>query len=428
MSGRIVSFRPFNPSGNADSFMRKETARVNATNDFGKTGQRLAVIGTGALGSALLERLARHRCASVLLIDPDAVEERNLALSPFLRRALSEHAKAFLQGGAGGARKGPIHGGPAPIPNKAELLAWDARRSYGLPWQALPASIADVGWDDLRGVDLLCCCTDSALSRAETAFVARVLRKPMLDGAVLGNGIPEGRVSSFAANTEAACYLCGMTEERRATVLGYAASASMGCRVPEDGPPMTGTPAAVEAVVEEMLQCIFQGGTRQGGAATSSAVKLRAVAAASAALGPRPAWHREPVALPRSATCPWHGESPADLHTLSWEQPLCASAFSAGKPLAALTLQLAWPVCTDAVCRACGTRSQPLRRVARVRQASACPACGAAGLEPLRAVQHIRAGEELSFRSPRELGLPPRHLYWFRKTSIMQAFRHEDAS
>ena len=34
---------------------------------------RLCVVGTGALGSALLEGLRQLRCASVLLVDPDAV-------------------------------------------------------------------------------------------------------------------------------------------------------------------------------------------------------------------------------------------------------------------------------------------------------------------------------------------------------------------
>ena len=47
----------------------------------GLTSLRLAVVGCGALGSELCRRLAERKHKHVLVIDPDCLEERNLALS-----------------------------------------------------------------------------------------------------------------------------------------------------------------------------------------------------------------------------------------------------------------------------------------------------------------------------------------------------------
>ena len=161
-----------------------------------KGGLRLAVVGTGALGSALLQRLAAAGMRSVLLIDPDTIEPRNLPLSPYLQEAFAAQPASATAS-----------------PHKAALLAAHAWAAYRLPWRALCCDVASVGWQRLRTCDLLCCCTDSALSRAELAFIARMLRKPVLDGAVAGGGLAEGRITRFSPAPAAACYLCGMGEE-----------------------------------------------------------------------------------------------------------------------------------------------------------------------------------------------------------------------
>lgn len=392
---------------------------------------RLAVIGTGALGSALLWRLAEAGFRSVLLIDPDEPEERNLPLSPFLAEAqCGYHVRDEAAGTAD------------PRNSKAQLLAAHVRAHGGLPWCALPCEVADVGWQHLREVDLFCCCTDSALSRAETAFVTRALGKPVVDGAVFGNGIAEGRVTCFSAAPDAACYLCGMGEDRRAAVLGYAASASLGCHVPEDAPAMTGTLATLQKVAGAMVSRIEQSACQGTFSDASSAIKLTwtGVSTSVGTHADSPAvlgddqrddikvqppntdgqspdrvgqWRREHVQLTRSAGCPWH-DGPATLVPLPWEIPLCES-------LAALPpqeVQFAWPVCTEAVCTACGERCAPFVRVAAVRRSLRCPSCGAANLQPLRAMHRLGTREEAAKCTPRQLGQPRQHLYSLRCTAV----------
>ncbi|MGI4758508.1 MAG: ThiF family adenylyltransferase, partial [Janthinobacterium lividum] len=291
---------------------------------------RVVVIGTGALGSTLLERMAGHGVSSVLLIDPDRVQQRNLPLSPFLARAVASAEKSAA---ANFMRDG--------LWNKAELLADEAERSYGLQWQAVPCEIADTGWQDLMEVDLFCCCTDNALSRAETAWIARMLNKPVLDGAVFGESVSAGRVTQFAIQPEAACYLCGMGEDTRANVLGYAASASLGCRAPADTPAMTGTIATLQHIAETMMNRMFQFANDQQWPERSSTLKasLRNVAGQSC-------WKHEQVLLTRSSTCPWHEPAPERLKPLPWKTALEHSLEQNWE------VQLAWPICTEATCAA----------------------------------------------------------------------------
>ena len=337
-------------------------------------------MGTGALGSTLLERLSADRYPFVLLVDPDAVEPRNLKLSPWLRRAAS------LQS---------LRSEAFPSQNKAELLAAAAQSCDGLAWRAMACQIADVGWMDLQNVDLFCCCTDSVLSRVETAWIARALGRPVLDGAVFGQEIEEGRVSWFPGTPKSACYLCGLTEERRAAVLGEAGSTSMGCQAPESAPAMTGTLATLGAVADGMLAQLRRWPEFAAGAAW--AMRL-----ARTASGP---WNALPVQLARSATCPWHEGSLRTLEPLPWEEPVSHALVGGRRELI-----LDWPVCTEARCLGCGTRSQPMQRVARARQA-ACTVCEARQLHPLRVIHRIRHGDPFSVLSPRQLGAPERHLY-----------------
>lgn len=362
------------------------------------TGLRLAVVGTGALGSALLQRLAAAGMRSVLLIDPDTVEPRNLPVSPYLQEALAAQ---------------PAHA--SATPRKAALLAAHAWVAHRLPWRALPCDVAGVGWQRLRACDLLCCCTDSALSRAELAFIARMLGRPVLDGAVAGQGIPEGRVTQFSPDIDAACYLCGMAEERRAAVLGLAASTALGCRVPEEAASMTGTRSSLDLVADTMAAAIAD--LVHGTAWTHESYASRLSACV-----PQPS--AETVQLTRSETCPWHDAEAAELVSLPWKVPLRDSLTLLAP---ARQVLLDWPVCTEAVCEACGRHSEPFQRVAVVRRRLRCPHCGAAALQPLLTVDRIRAADPLAACSPRQLGQPARHLYRLSATAgtlmCMQARR-----
>ena len=304
---------------------------------------RVCVVGTGALGSALLDLLRQHGVASVLLVDPDAAEKRNLELSPLLRRAVAQPIASAERGSS----------------NKADLLALAARTVDGLPWRSAACEIADVGWMELDQIDLFCCCTDSVLSRAETSWIARALGRPLLDGGVFGQGIAAGRVTTFLPQAASPCVVCGLSQGRRAAVLGYAASTSLGCQVPESVPAMSGALAALEAVAKAMLAKIHAWQSLPPAAADT----LRLAQAADGS------WQHEQHLLQRSATCPWHEQPTATLTTLPWNDPL-NQTLREGEELV-----LNWPVCTEASCEACGARSGPMQRVARVRRA-ACLACG----------------------------------------------------
>lgn len=345
---------------------------------------RLAVVGTGALGSALLQRLAAAGMRSVLLMDPDTVELRNLPLSPYLQQALgARHTDAAL-------------------PNKASLLAAHAWATHRLPWRALPCDVASVGWQRLRTCDLLCCCTDTALSRAELAFIAHTLQKPVLDGAVLGMGVAEGRVTQFSARADAACYLCGLGEERRAAVLGLAASAALGCRVLEEASSMTGTRASLDLVADRMAAVIREFAQGYTWSTASCAMRLHA------GVPQRP---HETVQLTRSKTCPWHDSAPSDLHSLAWQIPIRDSLL---QMFPEREVVLDWPVCTQAACDTCGQRCAPFQRVATVRKSLRCSQCGIASLQPLATTSHIRAADTVAALTPRQLGQPARHLYRLR--------------
>ncbi len=347
---------------------------------------RLAVIGVGALGSALCRILMEEGHGRVLLIDPDELEERNVGLSALFGEA------ALLGDGAGVA--------------KVDVVRRMAARR-GLAWDAVEAEIADVGWMQLRGCDLLVCCADSVLARVETAGVARSLGLPMLEGGVASDGQPRGRVAYFPAAREQACYACGLSEHRLAEVLAYALSGSLGCVAGPDFRAMTGALAVLREVAGEMYGQI--GAMLGSDCGQAFALRLDVEAGL-----------RERVTLSRSAGCPWH-ELPGveDLSTLQDDEPIADALDDGG------SVELLWPVCLRAWCLACGLTVEPCRRTALVRRRGVCGRCGGK-LEPLESVGSLRAGDWTgdwaATRTPRQLGLPERHLY-YRKPDARQEKR-----
>ena len=343
--------------------------------------RRLVVVGVGALGSSVCSLLLECGYKDVLLIDPDCVAPHNVPLS-----------RVFQAAGAAAVGQ----------PKVAVIEQW-ARRA-ALPWQSRQAEIADVGLGELAAFDVLLSCPDNALARAETAFAARSLALPMLDAGVQSLGIAEGRVSWFAPEPEAACYLCGLADARRGELLAYALAPSLGCALPADGlmGPMTGAPAAVQMTARAVLE-VLEGGAGMRGKG-SFALRLRAEPGAPTA--------GERIELPRSCACPWHAlAAPERLCALPYERPL--------RDLLGphTMLELPWPVCLQARCGRCGQVDKPMRRAAFVRRAMLCPGCGCAGaLEPLATLGTLAATHPLAARSLRQLGLPDRHLYHLRRT------------
>lgn len=374
----------------------------------GRAPLRVAVVGAGALGSEFCRRLAKslHLPASVLLIDADKLEPHNVPLSRLFKSIAADLGPACFQ-----------H-------SKAELIAsrlsGTAGEGSAVRWSALQAEVADVGWAALSQLDLLVSCADSTLARLEMAFAARSLGVPMLDGGVFGAPHHGGRVAWFPPDAAAACYGCGLREDRRAELLAFASAPSLGCRLPADAAPMGPqgeVPAAIDRTAELMVESLTDGLRLD---AASSAERLRSEAWAERLTVDRAdAWMHERIALPRSETCPWHEESRGTLVPLVDDQPLraCLPAESVGS--ADWRLQLTWPVCMWARCRVCGQENNTPQRLATLRRKAVCAGCGAvAQLEPLRCIASLGAQDAELGCTPRQLGLPAQHLLVFRRALL----------
>jgi molybdopterin/thiamine biosynthesis adenylyltransferase len=347
---------------------------------------RLAVVGAGTLGSELGRLLAENSFFNVLLIDPDRLEPHNTALSSLYRDIFA------------------VAGSDAFTRYKTELLVDWVRQKYSLTWESLAAEIADVGLGCLASCDVILSCTDSALARVETALAARVLNLPMLDGGVRGEGVPAGRVSWFSPSLEAACYLCGISEVRRAELLSYALSTSLGCRLPAEASAMTGTPDAVRETAAAMLELIQSFSIDKHCLKTSFSSRIERDHASQS-------WVRKDLKLPRSVTCPWHDLPEGEWRPLPYDQPLRGSLHGNK-----MRIQFLWPYCLEARCRVCGHQSTPNLRVARLRRKAVCPRCeGIGSYEPVRIVDSVGDGDFAADFTPRQLGLPKQHLYLFRR-------------
>ncbi len=398
---------------------------------------RLVLVGAGALGSAVALELARSAgkgellLDSVLIVDPGVLEQRNVALSE-VYQALAAHS------GAG-----------APAENKATLLARALRQEGSARWTAAPVAIADLGWEDVAACDLIVSCTDHALARVETAFVARSLHIPMLDGGVLGgddlHGEGCGRVAWFSPQDEAACYLCGLAESRRADLLSFASVGSTGCRPAEVISPMGPFPEVPRAIrrVARVLAEAVQGFAASRGAAhteenswavnsrtvnsrtvNSWAVNSRAVHSWAVRLKALDEAAPERHRLTRSTSCPWHQPPAGPLTAFPADVPLreslprqdCAPLRQGDPSRGDWKVQLTWPVCLIAHCRVCGARQELTQRLAALRLGGVCAQCGSrAQLDPVRSVHSVGPGDPEADWTPRQLGMPERHLYRLRR-------------
>ena len=205
----------------------------------------------------------------------------------------------------------------------------------------------------------------------------------------------------FPATREQACYACGLSEQRLAEVLAYALSGSLGCVAGPDFRAMTGGLAVLKEVAGQMFRQIgaLTGSEWAGGSGFALRLDLETGLC-------------ERVTLSRSANCPWH-ELPGveDLRTLHDDEPIANALADGG------SIELFWPVCLRARCLACALVVEPCRRTALVRRRGVCGRCGGR-LEPLESVGTLRAGDRTgngaATRTPRQLGLPERHLYYWR--------------
>lgn len=351
-------------------------------------GSSIAIVGAGALGSEVCKQLAENNFHKVVVIDPEALEKRNVPGSLIYQNAIS------------------IEGNRAFGEFKVNLLRDVVDREYGLHWSAIAEEIADVGLGLLAEIDLILSCTDSTLARVEVTRAAQILGIPIIDGGVMGRGIPAGRVSWFSANCEAACYLCGISERRRAMVLTYAASASLGCNAGEEFPAMTQSLRTVQETAAAMLALILQWQRGMVPLERSFAVRLQDDL--------KEQWSQFFLNLPHSTTCPWHESEPGKWSPIredrTIEEVLTEKNF---------LLQLPWPQCLTAYCRVCGAHSEPFRRLAWVRRKAICIHCGTMGSsEPVEALETLSRTDPRAKLTLWQLGLPKQHLYLLRRSFV----------
>lgn len=333
--------------------------------------RRVVVVGAGALGNEVVRVLGMAGVEQVVLVDPDVVEEKNLALA------------AWFRGQVG--RK------------KVDVVAEAARSLFpGTEWAPVDREIADVGFGVVAEADVLFGCVDNELARLEMAYIGTKLDLPVCDG---GLGPPEqrhGRVSCFPGRA-GACYGCRLTADKRRELLTTWDSPAHPCTTEVESPERSSTPAMAALV----------------GALEVEIGLHKVLAAQSVEVWMTPAPRLERIELKRSEACPFHQ---AEEHLVEGGEgkvgDLLQGAIGLGNGQPALLLD--WPICVDAQCRECGRKFHPMRRVGWLRRRGVCPHCGSRLVRDLETLTRIAPDSVWAGATFAELGLPERHLHTIR--------------
>lgn len=334
----------------------------------------IALVGLGTLGSELARFLGLLGFGAVTLIDPDQVEPVNILQNIFFREPdnLSQP--------------------------KAKVIADKGLNYFSQTrWIPLISEIADVGFGDLENCSLIFSATDSTLARVETAYVARRLNIPMVDVGLLGAAYWRGRASWFPAHSNAACYFCQLHESRRAEILAFSQSSTLGCRWMDENIDVPSTPTMSSVVAGMAVDMAFRHGLFPG-ENDSFAWEIN--------LGDFPTL--QPHHLTASVTCPFHHFADKNAlislpHDISLRESLRNFDIDA--------IELDWPIALEALCQKCGCVWNPMRRLAWVRQRARCPDCGEANHFRFEAISRIAANDISARYSPKDLSYSKEHLY-----------------
>jgi molybdopterin-synthase adenylyltransferase len=340
----------------------------------------VAVVGAGALGNEVVKSLGLIGIGRILVIDPDRVEASNLTRSVFYSYYNSAGEK------------------------KADVIVEVCSRLFpNTHFEGLAVEVADVGFQDLKGVDLLFSCVDSDLARLETAYISTKLDIPVADAGLGAENYSHGRVTWFGGH-RAACFSCMLSRQARREILNFSATSAQSCWAasPADGGVLPGTPM-MAAVIAGMQVDLGLRALLDGRREEAWSVELT--------LDPGPVMDR--FTLRRSVSCPFHERihklvgAPNDTRATVWE---LLESVEGNDPV----LVLDWPVCAAAVCSDCGHKWAPLQRLAVFRRGSACPGCGSRNLREEETIRSLTRHSSWAPSALGSIGLPPRHLYTVR--------------
>jgi molybdopterin-synthase adenylyltransferase len=334
----------------------------------------VAIVGVGAIGTEIARLLGTLEVGRVILIDDDRVEPINRTKSIFFRRPgdMGHH--------------------------KTDIVATQAREYFpNINWVSIPQEIADVGFQDLVDCSLIFSATDNTLARVETAYLCRRLKIPMIDTGLLGSAYWCARTAWFAPTTEAACYLCLLSETKRAEILTLAHSIRQSCTTIKENIDTPSTPTMASVIAGMAIDLAFQI-CLPADQNTSMAWDIN--------LDNCPTLTS--IALRKSANCPFH--TFPDKHSLI-ELNYDSSFQLSLQNLGLAAIELDWPIVSEMRCEQCGKRLYPMKRLAWIRRHGRCSSCGSPRLSPLKAIHRIVKGEQFSEYSPRDFSFSCKHLY-----------------
>jgi adenylyltransferase/sulfurtransferase len=335
------------------------------------------VVGAGALGNEVVKNLGLLGAGSVIIIDSDRIELSNLSRSVFFRATDC--------------------GRP-----KAETLCLSLSSVFpDTRWAFHNCEVADVGFGELAGANLILTCVDNNLARIETAWLSQRMDIPMADAGLGGPDYWRGRVSFFAGRFSA-CFCCKLSPRRRRELLAMSLSTGHSCWASAETVPLSSTPTMAAIIgalqVDFGIRCLHE--SENAGTQDFKAPTIEITLGSNAGL------RRFVTSL--SSGCPFH--SAADQRSV----PLChprASARDLMDSEGAQRIDLDWPICIAANCLDCGTEWKPMKRVAWLRRYGTCPDCGSHRVlesQNISSLDHNSAWVDTPLL---DLGLPEHHLY-----------------
>ncbi|MCK6527310.1 ThiF family adenylyltransferase [Myxococcota bacterium] len=348
---------------------------------------RFLVAGAGALGSEALKCLALMGAGLLVVVDPDRVEERNLARSVLY---------------------GPDDVGvPKVSAATARLAAWSPE---GRVLPVVGDVRYDVGLGVLRRVDAVIGCLDGRASRLGLGRRCASADVPWVDGAI---GERIARIAAFWPR-RGGCYECTLTPAQWEEI---SAEGPPGCGAAQRGAREAGrvptTPLAASVA---------------GALLVSEALKIAHARRPGSGLpAPEPDWGLERylvMAAGRWVDTRYSPEPHCGSHGGPWEvheepglgvaDPLAAAADRASALLGAEVA--AWDVGHELVvsarCRRCDAADRPLVAEGAPAMRRSCPRC--ASPREVRTARYVAVGSRLARRPMWDLGIPPLDVLRFR--------------